>query len=181
MDKTILLNKLKIQVDQQIKISSEYFGNLSSVELNFKKSQAEWSIIECLDHLNSYAHFYYPKIKNKLKIEASINDCFSSDWLGKYFIKMMQTPSSSKKYSALKIHQPKSEINEIDTLKEYFLFQNELLNILKNAQNYNLNKRITTSISYFITIKLGDLLQFLVEHNNRHLQQAIRCLSYNTI
>ncbi len=51
--------------------------------------------------------------------------------------------------------------------------QNQLLELLKAAQNISLNKTKTAiSISKLIKLKLGDTFRFVIYHNQRHILQA---------
>ncbi|WP_317044615.1 DinB family protein [Chryseobacterium geocarposphaerae] len=56
--------------------------------------------------------------------------------------------------------------------------QEQMLDLLKNAQNVDLNKTKTgISISSLIRLKLGDTFRFVIYHNQRHVQQAKRVLT----
>ena len=53
-----------------------------------------------------------------------------------------------------------------------------MLTYLKRAHQTDLNKiKIPVSILKWIKLNLGDVLQFLVAHNERHLLQAKRNLA----
>ncbi|MFN5634134.1 MAG: DinB family protein, partial [Flavobacteriia bacterium] len=55
--------------------------------------------------------------------------------------------------------------------------QLELLNILTQAEEVNLRKvKVPISISKIIRLRLGDALQFVIYHNERHMQQAINII-----
>ncbi|MEY4902729.1 MAG: hypothetical protein RLZZ292_544, partial [Bacteroidota bacterium] len=44
-----------------------------------------------------------------------------------------------------------------------------------NAQHASLGKvRVPVSITRFLKLKLGDTLRFVIYHNERHVQQALR-------
>ncbi len=177
MLKSELLAILQAQVEHHIGIAKTQFRHLSEADL-FKKSTPEgWNVAQCLEHLNSYSNFYFPIIKQKLISISDTNQAYSNGWLGAYFIKSMQKNVEHKKYKALKKHLPKPQTNAISTIQTFIQTQEEFLLLLKKSQKCDLNQRIATSISSMITLKLGDILQFLVAHNERHLQQARRCLS----
>ena len=60
---------------------------------------------------------------------------------------------------------------------EFLQHQNKYLHILEVARRRNLNNiRIPVSISRFIRLKLGDILRFLVAHQQRHMIQARNAL-----
>ncbi|MDO4729111.1 MAG: DinB family protein, partial [Bacteroidota bacterium] len=58
-------------------------------------------------------------------------------------------------------------------LEKFIDQQTELLDLLQQAYNVDLIKvKTKTSISKFIKLRLGDTLQFVVFHNQRHILQA---------
>jgi hypothetical protein len=62
-------------------------------------------------------------------------------------------------------------------VSEFLDQQEKLLQYLKQARNYNINKiKIPISIAKFIKLNLGDVFQFIVAHDERHIQQANRNL-----
>ena len=99
---------------------------------------------------------------------------FRSGWLGNYFSNMMEP--SVKKYKAIKGHIPVKNLNAASVVARFIDQQEELLLLLRKAGHSNLNKRIPVTISPLIRLKAGDVFRFLVAHNERHLQQALRNL-----
>ena len=63
------------------------------------------------------------------------------------------------------------------TLNKFIDFSDEMNAILKECQGINLQKTKTSiSISKFIKLRLGDTLQVVILHNERHMQQAQKAL-----
>jgi hypothetical protein len=55
--------------------------------------------------------------------------------------------------------------------------QLHLLTILTQAEEVNLRKiKVPLSISKIIRLRLGDALQFVIYHNERHMQQALNII-----
>ena len=68
----------------------------------------------------------------------------------------------------------KSKI-EGDVLKTFFDNQTKLVFLLEEAQNVNLNKlKIPVEFFKLLKINLGDCFQFLIAHEQRHVNQAIK-------
>jgi len=65
-----------------------------------------------------------------------------------------------------------------DDVLERFLFQqNKLIELIKKSENRSLTKlKVSTDIAPFIKMRLGDILRFIVYHNERHLIQAKKVL-----
>jgi hypothetical protein len=61
---------------------------------------------------------------------------------------------------------------------EFIDQQEQLLQLLQLARTKNLtHPRIPISISKLIKLKTGDVLAFLISHNERHVLQASRALA----
>jgi hypothetical protein len=53
--------------------------------------------------------------------------------------------------------------------------------LLERSREINLNKaKVPISIAKFIRLKLGDVFNFLIAHNHRHVLQAERALKFVT-
>lgn len=164
-----LLNQLTHQTGNHI-IRAEQFLKISEENLN-NKQNGNWSVLECCEHLNLYLNDYLPRISNEIIHSKLIkNDHFKPAILGNYFVKSMQ---SQKKMKTAKDKNPNGKILEKTVILN--LIENlQLLNsIIYESENLNLNSiKISTSLSKFIKMNLGDTLRFLVAHNERHFQQA---------
>jgi len=178
VDKIQFLESLEDKVENHLKETIHTFQNLHKTVLLKPADNNGWSMAQCFDHLNSYGNYYLPQIKKGLTAYKgeSTTYTFSSTWLGTYFTNMMQ-PENTKKYKAFKGHIPSIELDAHAVLAEFIEQQEMLLSYLKQAKNVDINKvRIPISIAKFIKLKLGDVFQFMIAHDERHLQQAKRNL-----
>lgn len=174
IDKLLLLETLENQVESHLKITIHTFQNLHEAALLTQPANGGWSIAQCFEHLNSYGQYYLPQIEKGIKQnhQKPASDTFKSSWLGRYFTKMM-SPSNTKKYKAFKGHIPSFDLNAHIVMAEFINQQETLLRYLKEAGKVDLNAiRIPISIGKFIKLKLGDVFQFIIAHDERHIQQA---------
>ena len=173
-----LLQNLEDRVEASISLAVITFQNLDTAILLKPSVTGGWSIAQCLAHLNSYGDFYLPHIKKAFDAttKQSPNELFKSSWPGNYFTQMM-LPCSDKKYHAIKKHLPKEELDSHKVVATFIHQQELLLSYLNIAKTKNLNTiKIPVSILPFIKLKAGDIFQFLIAHNERHLEQAKRNL-----
>jgi hypothetical protein len=178
VNKSELLVNLEARVETHISDTISLFQNQSNVQLNAPSETGGWSIAQCLDHLNSYGDFYFPNIEQRI-LAAPDNDTsdFTSSWFGAYFTKMMDPHTGKKKYKAMKGHISSSDLNAAEVVGEFIRQQEILLKYLRQARKKDLNSiKIPTSISKLIKLKLGDVFQFIIAHDERHMQQAKRNL-----
>lgn len=176
INKNTLLEQLEEKTEAQVKEVIARFQNLNEDLLLRPSATGGWSIAQCLDHLNSYGHYYLPRIAKGMELyQGSANETFKSTWLGAYFIRIMDPQTSKSKYKAFKDHQPSQALDAHAVVAEFIRQQETFLLLLRQAKKTDLNKiRIPISILKWLRLKLGDVFQFIVAHNERHLQQAKR-------
>jgi len=169
--------QLESHVEEHIQVAVLTFQNFDEEKLAAPALNGGWSITQCLWHLNSYGQYYFPLIESAINGKELLDNelIFKSGWLGEYFTKMMSPSPRSKKMKAFKMHiPPNSAIPQLE-VAEFIRQQELLLKLLRVAANCDLNKiRIPISIGKVIRLKLGDVFQFIVAHDERHLQQARR-------
>lgn len=172
-----LLETLEDQVEAHLSDAVKIFQNLSAEELLKPATHGGWSIAQCLWHLNSYGNYYLPKIKSGLAKNYQHNSAFKSTWLGSYFTRIMKPGAQMKKYKAFKNHIPPVDMDAHQVVAEFIQQQEQLLSYLKLAKRADMNRiRIPVSILSWLKLKLGDVFQFIIAHDERHLQQAKRNL-----
>ncbi|WP_353719730.1 DinB family protein [Dyadobacter sp. 676] len=173
-----LLQRLDEQVERHIADTVALFQNRDDHFLNLPSDTGGWSIAQCLDHLNSYGRYYLPRIREKLDAAPPApGEGFTSTWMGAYFTKMMDPQTGKRKYKAIKGYIPSSDLDSAAVISEFIRQQEELLHLLRDASHKDLDAiRVPISILPFIRMKIGDVFQFLIAHNERHMQQAKRNL-----
>jgi hypothetical protein len=168
-----LLMRLEKKTEEHLTTAVQTFQNLEDENLLRPAAHGGWSIAQCLEHLNRYGNFYLPQIKLAIEKSQAAHDYFKSGWFGNYFTNMMD-PSSRKNYKAFKEYIPPLELRAHEVVAEFIHQQETLLNYLCRASKADLNIRVPISITSFVKLKLGDVFQFLIMHNERHMRQAKR-------
>lgn len=179
VDAVQLLNRLEERVEDHVQQVISQIQNLPDSVLLKSAADGGWSIAQCLDHLNGYGDHYLSAIKEALdRSKTSTTATFTSSWLGRYFTKIMDPDSGKKKFKTFKSHQPRQTSDPHAVVGEFLHQQELLLKYLRLSHSRDLNAvKIPLSISPWIRLRLGDVFQFLIAHNERHLRQAFRHLS----
>jgi hypothetical protein len=178
LDKYRLIEELEAELKNQIAHVKENFENVSETILQSPAASGGWSILQCLDHLNSYGFYYLPQISDALKRAKRLDSSvYKSGWLGDYFTKIMSPETGTKKFKAFKDHQPEKGLDSKRVISEFIHQEELLLGYLSDAKSVDMaSVKIPLSISPLIGIRLGDTFRFLLAHNRRHLLQAGRNL-----
>ncbi|AWO01724.1 DinB family protein [Chitinophaga alhagiae] len=143
-----------------------------------------WSVIQCLDHLNSYGLYYLPQLEAALgkgeQLGLPAKPAFKSGWFGNYFTNMMQPrPDGAlkSKMNAPKGHRPVPQPAAAQVLDEFAAQQQRLLQLLQRAGQTDIGRlRVPTSLTRLIKLSAGDTFRFLIAHEQRHMLQALRAL-----
>ncbi len=173
-----LISRLESTVESHIQMAVEVFQNLPTSHLLRPSSTGGWSIAQCLEHLNSYGDYYLPEINKALVKSKNTNPkpTYKSGWFGAYFTKMMD-PASAKKMKAFKNHIPPSDLDPDLVVARFIAQQEMMLSYLHRARKANIGStRIPISLTKLVRLKTGDVFQFCVAHDARHIAQAKRDL-----
>lgn len=161
---------------------------LPSENLTTPPAPGQWSVAQCLEHLNFYGQHYLPAIDSAIrtaKQQGSQPDkMFRPGLLGAYFTELMlpqQDGRLKKKMASPKNARPSVAPDPTKMLAKFIEQQERLLQLLEAARAVNLNKiRVPTSLSPLIRLKLGDTFGFLIAHLERHVLQAERSLLHTS-
>ena len=179
VNKQSLLDSLESRVERQLSEVIELFQNEAELTLIQPAPDGGWSMAQCLEHLNGYGRYYLPLIQQRLneQPETDLAETFTSTWLGSYLTRIMDPQTGRKKYQAFKAHTPASSLEAHQVVAAFIDQQEILLTCLRRSRKSDLNAiRLPISISRWVKLRLGDVFQFLIAHQERHLQQAKRNL-----
>ena len=151
--------------------------NLPIETYNWKANAESWSILECFEHLNIYNRYYNLALKNAIQKarNSTSKQNYKSGWFGQMSINMMK-PDNTKKQKTLAKFNPVNSALNTSVLDEFIQHQQDLLEMLEVAKSINISKNLVP-VEFFklIKMKIGDTFRFVIVHQQRHLQQALRC------
>jgi uncharacterized damage-inducible protein DinB len=169
-----LLNKLKSDVEVINDVVKNDFYNLSEEKLNWEENLTRWSILECFEHLNRYSRYYVSAMEKALHVAENppVNDELKSTWIGAKSISMMH-PLNKKKQKTFKNMNPVNSKLDRSVLDEFLKHQEKLQILITKAESTDIN-RMKIPLEFFRLLKmtLGEALEFLIVHEQRHLIQA---------
>jgi hypothetical protein len=169
-----LLDQLQADVRQLI-LRANQLRSVDPGVLLQQPSPGKWSVIEVLEHLNSYSHYYLLAIERSIKKDKPAVEMFKPGWLGNYFTNLMKPTEEGKvahKMKSPKDHRPSRFPDALPVLNTFLEQQHYLLDLLEQARSKNIGSiRVPVSISKLIKLKAGDTFRFLVAHEQRHFVQ----------
>ena len=157
---------------------SAAFAGISSAQLNWSSSPGSWSIAQCLDHLIGSHNAYFPVLKKITEAIYKMNfwERYSpfSATCGRIMKDKLQE-QVKKKMIAPKIIQPSSGKMQPELIDDYYKNLDNFLAYISNCRDIDIDKIIITSPTIsIVTYSLRDAFRFLIQHEHRHINQAIR-------
>jgi len=154
------------------------FSTLSLQQINWKPSRETWSIAQCLNHLvvsdSSYFSLFTEIIDGSYRMSFWANYSPFSKLFGKLMRDQLQEQVKRRLKAPKKFLPAASQINA-EILERYYKNLEDFSGLIAKCRNIDLDKTIITSPAVsFVTYSLRDALQFLMQHEHRHINQAIR-------
>lgn len=159
---------------------------LSEMQLNWKSNPSVWSVNEVFAHLNEYASFYhqsFQKVIEGTRFRTPTSNFISSP-LGAAAWKSMKLgklKNVKRKFRAIAAYNPSvnPQLVKGNDTQMFLIKQEELKQLLDLARAINIRKAKTgLSLSKIIKFRMGDAMNFVVYHNQRHIQQAKHILNH---
>jgi DinB superfamily len=154
------------------------FGSLSAQQVNWKPSEAEWSIGQCFDHLVVSNRGFFPIVEAVLQGRRHPRLWERVPLLPRIFGRLLIAtlrPDSGRKVEARPAFRPSR--SEIDPgIVTRFLEQHDrLLGLMDASGRLDLDRIVVTSpVSRLVTYSLMDAYRVIVVHEQNHLLQARR-------
>lgn len=154
------------------------FNHLSLDQLNWKPEAGSWSIGQCLDHLVVSDMMYFPAFKKIYTGTYKMNGWQRwsplSGLFGKMLVNQLQE-KVQKKLNAPRVFQPSQSQIDLGILDRFHKHLDTLLEYIEHGKQVDIDKIYITSPAFkLVTYKLRHAFQILVQHERRHINQAIR-------
>lgn len=188
-------NKLKIALQTIQQLKDKFISNSESVikdfgkfkmlsesQINWKPSQKNWSIAECVDHLIVTNNLYLKEFEKQFSEKKVTTDCSKTEvkhkWLSKYIIKSVD-PSNSKKSNTFAVFMPASSNHSKNVFDDFYDLQKRLINLVRFAEDLNLNEYVMSSPAVKIVKEtFSDVLEIIHLHDRRHFNQAEKIFNH---
>jgi uncharacterized damage-inducible protein DinB len=162
------------------KVKAEFPG-ITLQQLNWKPAPDSWSIGQCLDHLIISDCSYFPIFKKIT--EGNHKMTTWEKWnpfnalFGKILVNQLQEKVKNK-LNAPKVFIPSSSNIDGGIPERFQKHLDTLLEYITGFREVDLDKtHITSPASKYVTYSLRNAVTLLIQHEYRHINQAIRVKS----
>lgn len=154
--------------------TADLLAGLTDASFNWRPEPNQWSIAQCLDHLNNLGFLYLPQLTEKIaqgpKLTGAQN--YRSGFIGNYFIRLMEPPVKSK-FKAPKPFAPAPEKPLASVGPEFMRLQDVLAQQINSAQAVDWARvKVVSPASKLIKFNLTVAFAVIIAHERRHLWQA---------
>jgi hypothetical protein len=152
----------------------ELTTGLTPDQLLWRPVPKKWGVADCLEHLMAVGDAYYPRVRSAVQNgdRAGSDHEYRPRLFGRLFI-FSAGPEGRLPVPAMGAFVPPPA--RPDAPARFHEHQEQLLQLLRDAHRADLNRnRITSPLSRFLVLTLGECLEMLVRHQERHLGQARR-------
>lgn len=155
---------------------------LSTEQFNWRPSEKQWSVGECIEHLNQTGFSLGEALNAGIDSAYMAGDTsegpFQYSWFGNWFANAagVQRNPNKGKVKAPKLYVPsRSELDPTETIQRFQDLQDFLIEITQKAQGLDLKKvKVTSPAVKIVRLSLGVWLKMLPDHQRRHFDQAKR-------
>jgi len=156
------------------------FSHLSENQFNWKPDPESWSVGECLSHLVNSNKLYLNKLEHISSLHpigSEQNYRYSQSLMGKIILKGVD-PQNVKKVKTFKVFYPASSNFKKDIMDEYIKCCEKLIYLASKMNHLDLKKiKLSSPVNILIRLNLGDPLNIIPKHDERHLNQAEKLMS----
>jgi uncharacterized damage-inducible protein DinB len=178
MEKNELIKSLNEQLAGVSELVLEKLIPLNDAQLNWKQQKNSWSILECIEHLNRYNSYYLAAVSSAIeRTDKSSDQQLTSTWIGKKSIQMMH-PSNTKKQTTFKKMDPAHSSISRNVLETFLRDQQKLTQLFLQIHELDVNaKKVPVEFFRLLKMTIAEGLEFIVVHEQRHMNQILRLLS----
>ena len=156
---------------------------LGEEQFTWKPGPNNWSIAECLEHMNATARSYLPSIDegiaDAIRNGAYAEGPFHYNLIGRLFSHVMEPPARLRMRTSLD-KEPGPQRPKRETLAGFRAYQVQYVDRLRQANGIDLSRaRVRSPLASWIRIPLGSAFASMAAHERRHLWQARRITQMN--
>jgi hypothetical protein len=171
-----LLERLEIELRELLEIVRTRIAEKPLDALQVRREMGAWNALESIAHLNIFLEMYMPRIERAIHLSKARRWAPGTDvsytWVGRRVNKSANL-ADFKPRKAVKRYDFFNKFLGKETVKTFIINSERLLRNIQAAREVDLNKaKIDWGPSGFFKLTLGNTLEWLVLHGQRHVLQA---------
>ena len=149
----------------------------SEATLRHRPRPDQWSILDCLDHINLFYAEYMPRLERAIaQAPRTERATYTPGWLGQKMMTGLRPKQGERKMKIKTFRRmnPATEGKSYESVLETFLtYHTQLDALLTEAVPLDWDRaKVVSAVGPLLRFKLGDCFRVLLAHTERHLRQA---------
>jgi hypothetical protein len=170
------IEEFRRQFEQIARDADAFITPLTDTQFNWRPAAGAWSVAECLEHLNTSARLYLPRldegIADAIRKGLYGEGPFSYGVLGRLFTVFTEPPATIKTKSP-KVFQPAPDRQRSEVTAAFRAYQVQYVDRLRQANGLDLARaRVSSPAAAWLRFSLGSGFALMAAHERRHLWQA---------
>jgi len=168
--------RLNSELDAADQRATAVVHGLTPQQLNWKRSPAEWSVGQCLEHLAIANEVYLGAMSGSMEGQRhAVVAEITPGWFGRLFIRVVIEPSPKmRRWRAPRKIKPGPEVPP-SVLNRFHASNRAIREFMQRARHYDINRiRFKNPFIGIVRFTVGTGLEILSRHERRHLLQAER-------
>jgi hypothetical protein len=153
----------------------ELTAPLNDDQFNWRPSPTQWSISECLAHLNVADGLDVPAIRDAIQGGRAAGltgkEPFHYGFLSRNFVRFSEPPVKLK-FRAPKVYRPLADQPKNKVVPAFIAIHDQLLELILKSNELDLARIKVGTLFPRVKFSLGQRFALLAAHDRRHLRQG---------
>jgi hypothetical protein len=163
------------QIENITEDAQELTAPLNEAQFNWRPASKQWSISECLAHLNVVDVLVLPVLSEAIErgraAGLTASGPFRYGFFSRWFVGFMDAPPKFR-VTAPKIYSPSAGLAKEKVLPEFVSIHQRVMEVIAKANGLDLARIKVPSPAGPFKFGLGQRIALLAAHDRRHLWQA---------
>jgi hypothetical protein len=174
------LDELRRQFEAIAAETAALVAPLSETQFHWQPAGDQWSIAQCLEHLNATARYYLPAlddgIADAIRLGTYAEGPFEYRWYMRLLVRLIEPPPVFRMKAPPDV-QPATDRPKRATANGFGAYQVQYVDRLRQSNGIDLAAaRVRSPMASWLRIPLGCGFAAMAAHERRHLWQARRVL-----
>ena len=179
MEQNELLDRIENELRDLLELVRLKLAEQPLEALQMRPGMDSWNALECFAHLNLFLEMYLPRIERMVHLAKArqwrpVGATVRYTWKGRRVIKAANLSNTKPKKTSKKydfIHRPLTK----EVVKIFLINSERLLRNIQLVREIDINRpKVGWGPSGFFKLTLGNVLEWMVLHGQRHVLQASR-------
>lgn len=155
-------------------------GGLTREQFNWRPRADQWSVAQCLDHLNITSRLWISSLEKAVsegRSKGILRDGpYSYGFLSRWFLRSMEPPVKRRFKAPKKFRPPESQLRD-DVMLEFIALHERIEQLVRESDGLDLVRiKVPSPVTSLIHYSLGMGFWIITAHDRRHLWQARQLL-----